>query len=344
MKNIRTNGVFRIKGMHFLPVAVIISAIIMLQSCIGGGSQDNSNSSWQSVTGEIWNISYNVEFQGDSILKDSIINVLDQVGHALSIFDSTSIVSQVNRQDTTPVNTDFIKAYITAKRVHRLTDGAFDPTLAPLIAAWGFGPGHAQPSDTLRIDSIMQFVGIGKSKLYRDALIKEDRRLEFNFSGIAKGYGCDRIAEMLRQNGVENFMVEIGGEIFAEGRNRDDNPWRVEIPHDSLIDLSSGIKEITLNQRGIATAGLRTRLYKANGSIVSRIISPQTGHPVVTDILSATVVSKTAAEADALSTAMIAIGSENARNLSNRLGLPVIFVLADSTVYVSDKMKDLAEE
>ncbi len=339
------NSIFsRISGMLMLPAVALVS-IVLLPGCIGGNSsQDAAGGSWQSVTGEIWKTAYNVEYQGDSVLKDSIVSILDQVGHALSIFDSTSLVSQVNRQDTTPVNTDFIKAYITAKRVHRLTDGAFDPTLAPLIAAWGFGPGHTQASDTLRIDSIMQFVGIGRSKLYRDMLIKEDPRLEFNFSGIAKGYGADRVAEMLRRHGVENYMVEVGGETYAEGRNRSDNPWRVAIPHDSIISLPAGDSTIMLNQRGIATAGLKTRLYKSNGSIMSRIISPQTGRPVITDMLSATVVSKTAAEADALSTAMIAIGSEKARKLSERLDLPVLFVLADSSVYISDKMKDLITE
>ena len=125
----------------------------------------------------IWNTTYHVTYNGGSELKDSIMQVLNKVGASLNVFDENSLVSRVNVSDSTAVDTDFIRVYVESVKVNRLTDGAFDPTLGPLIEAWGFGKGHKATGDTARIDSLMKFVGIDKTRLSMDTLVKDDSRI-----------------------------------------------------------------------------------------------------------------------------------------------------------------------
>lgn len=220
-------------------------------------------------------------------------------------------------------------------KINRLSEGVFDPTLGPLITAWGFGKGHRATRDTLRLDSLLAITGINRTRIENGLLLKEDARIEFNFSAIAKGYGCDRVAEMLMRNGVTNFMVEIGGEIRCGGKSPSGGRWRISVDRpllaDSVVHESQCILELAGG--GLATSGNYRNYRREGGRVLGHTISPVTGRPVETDVLSASVVAPTAMEADALATALMALGSERAKRLVVDEGYGALLVLADSTVW-----------
>ena len=178
------------KLLHRLTIfsLLLIISIISITSC---GKKEKSDIPFIKLEGLVWNTAYHITYQSQTNFDDSIRAVLDRVGKSLSVFDTTSLVSKVNQQDSTPVNTDFIKVYVMSRRINKLSNGAFDPTLAPLIRVWGFEKERRPSVDTLLIDSLMKHVGIEKTHLSHDALIKDIPGIEFNFSAIAKGYGCD---------------------------------------------------------------------------------------------------------------------------------------------------------
>lgn len=330
----------RLSIFSFLSLCIISLA---LSSC-GGGSR---GAEYQQDEGMVWHTTYHITYRCDRNLRDSILAVIEEVGRSVNVFDTTSLVSRVNRQDTTPVNDDFIRVYVMSTKVNRLSGGAFDPTLGPLIRVWGFGEGHKATSDTARIDSLLQFTGIARTRLDKDRLIKEDRRTTFNFSAIAKGYGCDRVAAMLERNGVKDYLVEIGGEISAAGVSPSGGKWRVSVDRPvlgSAPDSRDSEAIIEISGCGMATSGNYRNFHTDGNRRYGHTISALTGRPVQTDVLSATVIAGTAMEADALATAFMASGSVKAMEISRSMRLPVMLVLADSAVWMSDRFREIVVE
>lgn len=292
---------------------------------------------YRRAEGIIWHTAYHVTYNSDCNLEDSILASLNSVGNSLNVFDNNSLVSRVNAGDSVAVDSDFVRVYEASVNVYKLSDGAFDPTLGPLIMAWGFGRGHTATADTLRVDSLLSIVGIARTHLDHGLLVKEDPRIEFNFSAIAKGYGCDRVARMLAANGSDDYLIEIGGEIACAGVSPSGDKWRISIDRpvvqDSVTHESQCIIEIS--DCGVATSGNYRNFHGEGNNRYGHTISAQTGRPVQTDVLSATVVATTAMEADALATAMMAMGAERAKNLAARLRLPVMLVLANHEVFMT---------
>lgn len=319
---------------YCLKSILFMAALALFASC-GGRVQKKSSGNFHREEGMVWNTEFHITYDAPVELGDSIRSVLDRVGKTFSVFDPSSLTCTVNRQDSTPVNTDFIRVFVMSQKVNRLSDGAFDPTLSPLITAWGFGPGHKATPDTARVDSILQFVGIGKTRLRHDALIKDDIRTQFNFSALAKGYGCDMIAAMFSRNRVSNFLVEIGGEIYASGRNPEGSEWRISIDRPVYSDsLPTHVSQmvIKISNIGMATSGNYRNFHGEGDQRYGHTISPATGRPVATDVLSATVLAPTSMEADALATAFMAMGSEKAMALAGRMRLPAMLVCGDTVL------------
>lgn len=333
--------------MHRNIIGILAAAagVISLLSGGCGRSGNGASREYQNAEGMIWNTTYHVTYNGAPELKDSIMQVLNKVGASLNVFDEKSLVSRVNVNDSTAVDTDFIRVYVESVKVNRLTDGAFDPTLGPLIEAWGFGKGHKATPDTARIDSLMKFVGIDKTRLTMDTLVKDDSRIRFNFSAIAKGYGCDCVGEMLKRNGVEDWLIEIGGEISCRGKSPDGGKWRISIDRpvmqkDRILHDSQCVVEVT--DAGIATSGNYRNLQSDDkGQYYGHTISARTGRPARTDVISATVIGRTAMESDALATAFMAMGADDVKRLNKSTRLPVMLVLADSTVWCSGQFEKL---
>lgn len=289
---------------------------------------------YRQAQGGIWNTLWHSTYNGSASLADSIPAMLTEVGKSLNVFDTTSVVSQVNRKDTTEVTRDFILVYTEAKRISRLSGGMFDPTLGPLIRIWGFGPGHEVSSDTAAIDSLKRLVGIGKTRVEGGLLIKEHPGIEFNFSAIAKGFGCDRVAEMFGRNGVKDYMIEIGGEIACGGLSPGGEKWHISI--DRPITDASGTSHdsqciIAITDCGMATSGNYRNFRQENGRRIGHTVSPITGRPVATDLLSATVIAPSSMEADGWATAFMALGSRESIKIARELKLAVMLILEDST-------------
>lgn len=321
-------------------ILFFLFSLLLAAAC---GRESKTPQKFSSSEGLVWNTQYHFTFAGPPSLGDSARVVLADLGHTLSVFDTASLVSQVNRQDSTPINVDFIRVYSMSKRINKMSGGAFDPTLSPLITAWGFGPGHKITPDTAAVDSIMKFVGIRKTRLRNDAIIKDDPRIEFNFSAIAKGYGCDRVAEMMKANGVSDYLIEIGGEIRASGSNPSGEKWRIAIDRpifeDSTVVHDSQVI-IAFSNMGLATSGNYRNYHKEGDRIIGHTISGLTGRPVTTSVLSATVLAATAMEADGLATALMAMPDHEAIALAQKLRLPVMLIQTD-TVWTSPEFRKL---
>lgn len=302
-----------------------------------------SKNRFNRTEGLIWNTAYHVTYDGDPALSDSILIVLDDVGASLNVFDSTSLVSNVNRVDTAIVDMHFKKVYNASLKAYNESNGMFDPTLSPLIAAWGFGKGHTPSVDTLRIAEILEYVGMNKTHLHGDTLIKDHPHISFNFSAIAKGYACDAVAAMLRRNEVTNYLVEIGGEIAMGGVSPSMDQWRVSI--DRPVETDSSVVHdacavIQITDAGMATSGNYRNFHNHNGRNMGHTISPKTGRPVTTDVISATIIAPTAMEADAIATACMAAGSEEAKRIVSTLKYEALLILADSTTWSTPGLTD----
>lgn len=317
-----------------------VAALTGLTAC---GGKENT---YQEADGMIWNTTYHIVWQGPEELRDSIMPELQKVGASLNVFDESSLVATVNKS-AGPVAVDhyFERVYEMSRKIHKESGGAFDPTLSPLITAWGFGPGHTTTGDTLRLDSLLAITGIGKTRLEGGKIYKEDRRIVFNFSAIAKGYGCDCVAEMFKRNGVENYMVEIGGEIASAGINSRGTDWQVQVDRpirsEGIVHEAQAV--IRLSGRGLATSGNYRNFHGEGSGAYGHTISATTGRPVQTDVLSASVVAPDAMEADGLATACMALGSKEALRMCERLKCPVMLVLGD-TVIMNEGFKQLIVE
>ena len=321
---------------YTLPV-LIFTCIVIMAGC--------RSSLYHRCEGFVWGIMYHITYRGDAFLEDSIHRIFDSISGTLSIFDEGSVVSRLNNADSLEVNDMFIEVYKASKRIHEASQGMFDPTLSPLITAWGFGPGHKVLPDTAKVDSILNFVGLEKTRLNGHTLYKDDRRIEFNFSAIAKGYGCDEVARMLKRNGVSDFMVEIGGEITLGGKSPSGKDWKISIDVPDEKNAShEAFTLLSLTDCGIATSGNYRNYRRENGLIIGHTVSPLTGRPVISDILSATIIASNCMEADAIATACMAIGLQKSKEMLPSLGVEVLLIMADSTWATPGLSRMISEE
>lgn len=264
---------------------------------------------------------YRVKYQAESNYDDEIRNVMRNYYHAINPFDSTSIIAQVNRNIDVTVDTIFTSVFNTAMQVAHATNGALDVTCAPYINLWGFGfSGDSTTITQAHIDSIGQFVGYDKVSLADGKVVKQDPRLLLNFSALGDGCACDLIGNMLEGRGVENYMVEVGGEVRTSGVNPHGKAWHIGIvtPEDDLEGINNNLQAVAqLNGKyGLATSGNYRNFYEKDGRKYGHTINPATGYPAEQDVLSATVIAPTAIVADAYATAIMVMGREQARELA----------------------------
>ena len=268
-------------------------------------------------------------------LQEKIEARMREFEMSLSIFNPNSVISRINQNDPT-VTTDYFfeTMFAMAQQVSEHTDGAFDITVAPLVNAWGFGFGDRERTEIPDVEAILPFVGFRKIRLENHRLIKDDPRIMLDANAIAKGYSADVIAQLLEENGVENFMVEIGGEIVTRGLNPRGEKWRLGI-NKPIEDPTNTINEIqrvvAVSGYGIATSGTNRQFYRLeSGQLVSHTIDPRTGFPVSHNLLSVTVIASSAMKADAYATAFMVLGTERALEISNEMpDLDVFLIYSD---------------
>ena len=257
-----------------------------------------------------------------SILPDSLATWFRQIDQSLSGYDSTSLVSQINRGENPPLDSLFIECFKLSKEVYEATGGAFDISGAPLFDIWGFGFKEKVEITPQMIDSIRQFVGMDKLSIVFDSLTnasylqKGDPRMKLNFNAIAQGFTCDYICSKLEGMGISNYLLEVGGEIMCKGVNRKGKEWSVAIdkPVDGNFVPGESVQAVLeLSGRGLVTSGNYRKFYIKDGEKFSHTIDPETGYPVKHNLLSATVIAANATLADAYATYLMVIGIDKAR-------------------------------
>ena len=271
---------------------------------------------WHRAEGVVWNTTYHIVYEGAENLNDSVSAIFRQVEMSLSVFNRSSLVSRINRNETDSADALIARVMDVSMQVGRLSGGRFDPTVSPLVNLWGFGytrrpAGDAAPQPTQsEIDSALSAVGIGECRLSHGRVQKKSPATTFNFSAVAKGFGCDLVGDMLRRNGCRNYMVEIGGEMVLSGHNRSRRPWRVQIDApvaDEVSPATGGMRVVELTDCAVATSGnYRNFRVDSLGHRLGHTISAVDGRPYSSAIVSATVVAPTCALADALATACMA--------------------------------------
>lgn len=261
--------------------------------------------------GEIWGTTFHIVYDGDKNLDGDMLNEMRAIDMALSMFNDASEVSAVNRNEIDSVSHTFAKVFSVAKHVSELSGGVYDPTVAPLVDLWGFGRREASslPSEA-EIAGALESVGIAECSIGPDnRLVKKSAATAFDFSSVAKGYGVDAVAAVLENNGVENYMVEIGGEVVARGLSPKGKPWRIQIdaPVATAGHTRLRVVELGPDAGAIASSGNYRRFRTDSaGNIFGHTISPLSGRPVAGKVLAATVRAGSCAEADALATACMA--------------------------------------
>ena len=281
--------------------------------------------------GVVWTTEYHITYEADRDLNDSIQFILGSLDMSVSPYNKASLLSALNNNTATRPDT-YIRRLIEASRtVNRESGGAFDPTVMPLVNAWGFGYKHGVLPSPARIDSILTFVGLDKVSLHGDSLVKTDPRVMLDFSSIAKGMACDEIGRMLVRNGVRNWLVEIGGEVVASGLNSRGTPWRVSVDLPSDEDTHESALTLSLDSGAVATSGNYRKWRMEGRDKLSHIIDPRTGDSRAGTLLSVTVTACDCMTADAWATACMVMGEEEVKNMmEGRNDLGVMTIAADT--------------
>ena len=248
---------------------------------------------------------------------------LDRFDLSLNPFKENSIITKINRNEPVKPDTLFMKVFLKSMEVSRKSGGKFDITVSPLINAWGFGFQNMNNITPEIIDSLKKFVGFEKITMNdKGQITKTDPRVTVNMSAIAKGYACDVIGFLLEHYEVENYMVEIGGEITARGVNEKGECWRIGVdkPIDDALGMQHELQTIlSLCDKSMATSGNYRNYYVKDGKKYAHTIDPQTGYPSQQDILGATVIADDCMTADAYATAFMAMGMKQSIEVAKEL-------------------------
>lgn len=294
-------------------ILVIFCCLGLLLSCKKDG---NTNIK---IVGSAFGTSYSVLYHYDKNINfekqfDSIFHVINK---SMSTYQTNSIISKINRSESVLLDEHFIKVFDAAKDVHKKTEGVFDPTIGILVNAWDFGPeGEIKDLDSLKINELMQSVDFDKVSRFEDRLTKQDKSTFLDFNAIAKGYAVDVISEFLESKNINNYLVEIGGEIRGKGISIDkQSPWKIGVENPNFDGTQSILKAISLQDASMATSGTY-RKYKvdAEGNRYAHIIDPKTGYPSKTNLLSVSVIADDCMTADAYATAFKAMGIETVKD------------------------------
>lgn len=268
---------------------------------------------FQYCEGAIFGTVYHATYQCDSSLNGKILEELQAVDQSLSMFNPNSTISQINSGKSNETDSLLRTIFNIAREVSQATDGAFDITVAPLVNAWGFGFKHGALPDSLQVDSLRQLIGWNRISLKDNKFFREDPRMIIDLSAVAKGFGSDCVAQMFRKHGINNFMIEIGGEVVTSGVSPKAKAWRIGVnkPQEDSTSTSNELQTILqMNNCAMATSGNYRNFYIDNGRKIAHTIDPKTGYPVQHSILSSTVIAPTCAIADAYATAFMVLGLE----------------------------------
>ena len=305
-----------------------------------------SNDTYLSIVGQTMGTTYNIKYQDGQQrdLKSSVDSLLEVFNQSVNHYLPDSEITRFNQQDT--LHFDLPYFYPVLKRSFDIvleTDVAFDPTVAPLVFAWGFGPEDQRLPDGNTIDSLLQLVGFDKIEYTTEYVAKTIPDVSLNFSAIAKGAGVDVVGAFLREQGVGNFMVEIGGEVVCRGVNDKGETWKIGIDDPNQVGNMSAA--VTLDNQAIATSGNYRNYYEVDGKRYAHTIDPKTGQQVTHSVLSVSVIADDCMTADGYATAFMVLGLEPSKEIiAQNPSLEVLIIYDDNgttKTFQTEGLKDM---
>jgi thiamine biosynthesis lipoprotein len=298
--------------MRKIVYSILVLLTISLSSC-------KNKPVFENFTGFAQGSTYNIIYDNKKNfipgeIRQKVEKILNDFDNSLSLYNDSSILSKINRNEYAVPDTFFTEAFRKSVIVSELTGGAFDITVGPLVKAWGFGPdAHKSMTDSKR-DSLLKLVGMNKVSLINGRLIKADPRMRLDFNAIAQGYSVDVICRFFDSLGIMNYLVEIGGgEIRTKG-TKAGNPWRIGIekPVDNITPGQSIEAILRMTDRAISTSGNYRKFYIEDGIKYSHHIDPRTGYTTRNTLLSVSIIADECAIADGVATGCLVMGREKA--------------------------------
>jgi thiamine biosynthesis lipoprotein len=269
------------------------------------------------IEGEAQGTTYHITYydKQDRNFEDEISKLLFEFDLSLSTYNPNSIISKINNIEKDVVLDDyFLRCFKKGKELWKNTNGAFDPTVYPLVNAWGFGPKKKIEVTKEKIDSILAFVGFDLINIKEGKIVKTDPRVSLDFNAFAQGYSVDIVRQFFNTKNIDSYIIEIGGEVYAKGLN-DKDFWLVgiEIPIANQKSLNSYHTIVKLENKAIATSGNYRRYIIENGEKIVHHIDPKTGYPTKNNLLSVTIISDSCIISDATATGILVMGLKKAR-------------------------------
>ncbi|HKH61315.1 MAG TPA: FAD:protein FMN transferase [Flavitalea sp.] len=332
-----TNTLFNI--LHFLTgpvragmIMLVVFSIVQFLSC------DEKKSQIVKVAGTAQGTTYHITYISAANIdyKTELDSILKKIDSSLSTYLPVSIISRINNNDSNVVvDKYFTDVFEEALRISAKTAGLFDVTVAPLVNTYGFGFTKKGLIDSSSIDSLLQFVGYEMVKIENGKVIKAKPQVMLDFNAIAQGYTVDVLATFLETKKIENYLVELGGEVKAKGKKNKNEFWKIGIdkPNENPGEGRLLQAVVDLRDKALATSGNYRKFYVENGKKYAHIIDPRTGYPVKHNLLSATVIADNCMTADAYATAFMVMGLERSRQFLSthqEIQLEVYFIFEEN--------------
>ncbi len=325
--------------LSMLNMVIVLTISVMVASC---------GPTYQKNQGEVFGTFYSIQYQCDQDLHPMIRESLEAFDNSLSAFNPNSIIAKINRNEEVETDEYFETMYAEAMQISELSQGAFDITVGPLVNLWGFGFQNKQEVTQDKIDSLLVLANYLGITLEDHHIYKRDPRIMLDAAALAKGYACDIIAAKLEEEGIHNYLVDIGGEVVAKGVNAKGEKWHIAITK-PIDDPTGQVQEtqdvLEVDHICMATSGNYRNYYVENGEKRSHTIDPRTGYPVHHNLLSATVIASSCMRADALATTCMVMGEDQAQELINSIDDAACYLLvADNNnlkVIKSDKWLEI---
>ncbi len=290
----------------------ILLLLVVFNSC-------KNNAPYQYHEGYAEGTTFHIYYQSNDVYNNEIDSLLGYFESILSTYKKTSLISHFNEQVNDTFETDnalFWNMVNTAAKVNKETDGAFDITVAPLVNAYGFGFTDTMKTDSTIIDSLLQYVGMDKLIIDGNKLIKTNPNLQIDGNALAKGQSVDFVADFFESKGIDNYLVEIGGELRGKGVNKHGESWQIGIDSPNDDNTNTQINTLAvmgLKNSALATSGNYRRYYYKNGLRYSHTINPKTGYPVNHTLLSSSVMTDKCITADAYATSFMVLGLDKSK-------------------------------
>ena len=310
-------------------LTIVVISIMLLASC---GNQPQKMVLQGLAQGSYYAITYYDEQERN--FQHEIDSIFHAVDMSVNLWVDSSVISKVNRNEEVVLDDIFIDNFNIAQEAAKISDGYFDPTISPIVAAWGFSYKHGDSITPQLIDSLKQLVDYRKVRIENGKVIKDNPSIQLDFNAIAQGYTSDMIASFLESRDVKDFLVDTGGEIMARGGKPNGQPWIVGIekPADNWDSEQIVQTRIALRDKGLVTSGSTRKYVERNGKRYSHCINPKTGYPVEHQLLSATVLAENSVWADALASICMVMGVEKSMEIINALdGVEAYYI------FVNDK-------